>query len=300
MIKSIKVTNHVGNSLELSMTNPEINGLAITSIKGLGPAKANINTTEIATIDGAAYNSSRIGSRNIVFQLRFLGSPSIEDSRLLTYEFFPIKKNVHLEFETDNRHCTIEGYVESNEPDIFSENSGCQISVICPDPFFLSTDYTYTRFAGVEPKFEFPYENEGLEPATEMGDIITLPYSTIVYEGDMDTGLFISIHATGEVHNITMYNVGTREVMTINTDMLETLTGDPIIAGDTIDICTMKGYKSATLLREGVLYNIMNCINRDADWFELTKGPNTFAYAVEEGPLNFAFDITNYVLYEGI
>lgn len=300
MIKTIKVTNHVGNSLVLSMTNPELNGLAITEIKGLGPAKANINTTEIATIDGASYNSARVGGRNIVFSLRFLGSPSIEDSRLLTYEFFPIKKPITLEFETDNRHCTIDGYVEANEPDIFSQNSGCQISIICPNPFFLSMDYTYTRFAGVEPKFEFAFENEGLDPAIEMGDIIVQPYATIDYIGDMDTGLFIAIHATGEVRNLTMYNVGTREVMSIDTDMLETLTGDPIIEGDTINICTMKGYKSATLLREGVMYNIMNCINRDADWFELTKGPNTFAYAVEYGPLNFAFDITNYVLYEGI
>ena len=73
----------------------------------------------------------------------------------------------------------------------------------------------------------------------------------VAYNGDAEIGVTITIHAIGEVSNITIYNTGTREVMRIDTDKLEKFTGSGIIAGDEIIICTVKGNKSITLLRNG-------------------------------------------------
>jgi phage-related protein len=143
MIKSITVTNYLGDSIKLELGRPEQSGFLIKSISGLGPSKANINTTEVSTNDGSLFNSARLNQRNIVFDFIFVESinrESIEDIRQKSYKYFPIKKNVDLLIETDNRIVKTTGYVESNEPNIFSSQEGAQISIICPDPYFYSTE----------------------------------------------------------------------------------------------------------------------------------------------------------------
>ena len=49
MIKSVKVTNYMGESLTIPLIWND-GPFEIEKIEGLGPPKANINTTEIATI----------------------------------------------------------------------------------------------------------------------------------------------------------------------------------------------------------------------------------------------------------
>ena len=204
-------------------------------------------------------------------------------------------------FETDNRICEIQGYVESNEPDIFTESSQTKISVICPDPYFYSVDENVLLFYSMESRFEFPFENESLEePLMEMGDIQLKQEQTIYYTGDAETGVVINIHAIGNVENITIFNMGTREVMKIDTSRLEEMTGSGVIAGDDITISTIRGKKSVYLLRNGVRTNIINCLDKQADWFQLAKGDNVFAYTAEYGSVNLQFRITNQIVYEGV
>lgn len=301
MIKSITVTNYLGDSIELVLARPELSGFAIKSITGLGPGKANINTTELSTTDGGLYNSARLPARNIVISLEYLWLDSIEEVRQKSYKYFPIKKKVKLSFVTDNRKAEIEGYVESNDPTIFSKNEGSDISIVCPNPFFYSIEKNTTVFSGVEPMFEFPFSNESLlEGLIEMGSIQNSPDRVIVYNGDAETGMTLTIQAFGEVENIAIYNIGTREVMRINTDKLHTFTGSGIVAGDEIIICTVPGNKSITLRRNGTDSNILNCLDRDSDWLKLSKGDNILAYTAESGSNNLHFSIENNVVYEGI
>lgn len=301
MIKSITVTNYLGDSIELVLARPELSGFAIKSITGLGPGKANINTTELSTTDGGLYNSARLPARNIVISLEYLWLDSIEEIRQKSYKYFPIKKKVKLSFLTDNRQADIEGYVESNDPTIFSKNEGSDISIVCPNPFFYSVEKDTTVFSGVDPMFEFPFGNESLvEGLLEMGSIRNSPDRVVVYNGDAETGMTISIQAIGEVENIAIYNIGTREVMRIDTDKLRTFTGSGIVAGDEIIICTVPGSKSITLRRNGVDSNILNCLDRDSDWLKLSKGDNVLAYTAEKGSNNLHFSIENNVVYEGI
>lgn len=160
MIKSMSVTNYLGESIEIPLGNPYETGFAITEIEGLGSGKSDISVTELTSRDGSIFNSSRVGTRNIVLTIRFIETPDIETVRQKTYKYFPIKKQVTLGFETDNRSCYINGYVESNEPDIFSDKESSQISIICPDPYFYSKDLNSTVFSGVISEFEFPFSNE--------------------------------------------------------------------------------------------------------------------------------------------
>ena len=304
MIRSVTVTNYLGDSKVLELANPEPSGFVITSIEGLGPVKSNINTTDLASNDGALYNSARLETRNIVFDIVFLEHSTIEDTRQLTYKYFSIKKPVTLVFKVDNREAMTLGYVESNEPTIFSEREGCQISIICPDPYFYSTGEggtTVTVFSGVQPNFQFPWSNESLLiPLIEMGIIENLKERTIYYTGDSETGVVIQIHAIGRADNVTIYNTGTRETFSIDTARLESLTGHGIIAGDDIEISTLRGKKRITLLRNGIQTNILNCIDKNSSWFQLAKGDNVFTYIAEYGSSNLQFKIISQIVYEGI
>ena len=307
MIYSIVVTNYLGDRIKLELGKPDVSGFLIKSITGLGPAKANVNTTEVSTNDGSLFNSARLSQRNIVLDMVFINTvygESIEDLRQKSYKYFPLKKSVELTIETDNRYVKTTGYVESNEPNIFSSQEGTQISIICPDPYFYSAGEdgnNVTNFYSIDPMFEFPFSNESLdEPLLVFGEIQIKTEGVITYHGDSEIGMMIYIHAIGPATNINIYNTETREVMRINTEKISSLTGKGIVASDDIVINTAKGEKSITLIREGVSYNILNCLDKNTDWFTLAKGDNIFAFTADSGVTNLQFRVENKVIYEGV
>jgi hypothetical protein len=67
MIKSVTVTNYLGESIKMELGFPEKSGFLIQNIDGLGPGKATINLTQFATSDGSLFNSAKLNERNIVF-----------------------------------------------------------------------------------------------------------------------------------------------------------------------------------------------------------------------------------------
>ena len=303
MIKSFTITNYLGESIKLDMREPEKSGFLIKEVTGIEPPKANINTSELSTNDGSRYNSSRLDERNIVFEFIFVDTPgkeTIEDVRLKSYKFFPIKRKVTILIETDKRTVTATGYVESNEPTIFSEQEGTQISILCPDPYLYTSDQT-TSLYSVDPAFEFAFGNESLtEPLLNMGNIRDITTASVLYTGDSEVGMEIRIHALSSIKNITVRNVRTRDVISLDGSKIEAITGSDIRALDDVIINTTRDNKGVTLVRDGVSYNILNCVGRNASWFRLVKGENVFLFSTEDGNMNFNVDIVNKVVYEGV
>lgn len=301
MIKSITVTNYLDETIVLDMRFPEKSGFLVKSITGLGPVKANINVADIATGDGGSYNSARATSRNIVMKLGFMFAPTVEAVRQKSYKYFPLKKKVRLTIETDNRICETYGYVEKNEPDIFSKNESTSISIICPDPYLYSAEDSVTIFHGVNDAFEFEFSNESLtDNMLEFGVIEENNIQTVYYEGDAEVGVTIYIFATGDITNLAIWNTRTRETMKINSSRLEKITGSGIVEGDEIVITTDKNNKSIQLIRDGKYINILNSLDRNVDWFKLQKGDNIFAYTADYGLSNIQLRIENKVAYEGV
>lgn len=302
MIKSIIVTNHNGESLKLDLFHPEESGLIVKSISGLGPPKANINSTDLATADGAIYSSARASTRNIVFNLQFMFAPTIEDARQKTYKYFPLKKKITIEVETDNRSLSTEGYVESNEPDIFSQEESTQISIVCVDPFFRDARPSLVQFASVLPNFEFPFSNESLtDDLIEFGKIGLNTRSTLVYTGDVDTGILITIHAMGSVSGIlNIYNIETYENIKIDLSKIKALTGSDYRSGDDIIISTVSGDKYVQVLHNGKYYNAIGIIDKLANWFQLTVGKNIFNFTVTNGVENLSITFEYRNAYGGI
>ena len=301
MIKSVTVINHLGESLTLELGAPDLSGLLIQQIEGLGPAKATINTTELATYDGALYNSARLQMRNIVMTLVMMWAPTIEDARQKTYRFFPIKKQITLVFETDNRYCECTGYVESNTPDIFSKKETTVISILCPDPFFYSVnDGYYFKFGGYDAMFEFPFSNESPSiPLLIMSEKNSAHSGTLLYGGDSDSGLMITIHGLGTVTGtLVLACADTGESMEIDTSKI---TGG-FANLDDIMISTHRGNKFIYLLRNGVYTNVINALGKNSDWLSVHQGLNTFSYQIRDGSGadNLEIKMDYRMTYEGV
>ena len=302
MIKSITVTNYLDESIIINLSNPKESGLIISKIEGLNPPKAEVNIAQISTMDGGQHNLSRLPSRNIVIHLDYYkGNESIESLRLKTYKYFPIKQKLKLLIKTDKRTAEIEGIVELNEIDIFSKRENAVISILCPKPYFSSLEQNYTIFSGIVPMFEFPFFNEINTDTIEFGSIVYKEQNVVRYDGDAEVGVKIIIHITSDsVSNITVYNTTSRQKMAILTDKITELTGQALKKSDEIIINTVKGEKYVHLLRDGKEINILNCLNRNTDWFILKQGDNLFAYTASAGTLDVQFKIIHQTMYEGV
>lgn len=279
MIKTITVENPKGEKLVLDLFHPEPSGLYVKSVEGLGPGKATVNVNEIMSSDGGIFTSSRVNSRNIILTLGMMFCPLIEDARHKTYQYFPLKKKIKLAIETDYRINYIEGYVESNEPDIFSEEETAQISIICPNPWFYDTGGMRSAFSGIEDLFEFPFSNEDLYVnEIVFGDIRQGTVVGINYTGDIDTGVLMKIRFTDIMDKIVIYNVDTEESMTLDLTRIKDITGEALTAHDEIEINTFTGSKYIYLIRDGIRKNIFSVLDRFTSWFKLSKGINQFAF----------------------
>lgn len=298
MIKAFKVTNHLGETLEMPLASPGNSGLAIVSVDGLGPSKVELSFTERAGIDGAILNSGRVAERNVIYQLKFLHD--VEINRQKTYKYFPLKRSIRIEVETDNRNVYAYGNVESNEPDIFSNDEGCMISVLFPCPYFYDVDQQITVFSSISGGFQFPFSNESLVSKTlTFGDILLETEKTIVYEGDVPIGMLIHIHANGSASGFTLTHTSTLDTLGIDSTKLTAYMGTDISEGDDFYISTIIGNKYAKLIRGGQEYNILHCLT-DPTWFQLEKGDNVFAYTATSGLSNLEFDVINDIAYEGV
>lgn len=166
MIYSFKITNHLGESILLELAKPEDTGLLITSVSGLGPVEANLSKSEIPTVDGTTMNNVVLTDRNIVFTIRFFEGNkerlNVEYIRHRCYKYFPIKKVITIEANNDHGTYKIDGYVESNEIEIFSKEEQAEISVVCPDPYFRRTESASKYLSYVVPNFQFPVSFEAV------------------------------------------------------------------------------------------------------------------------------------------
>lgn len=287
MIKSVTVYQKQDKSDAFTMvlkepTNvTESDGLVIDKIDGLGPVKADINTTEMA-IDGDLFNTARIGKRNIVLDLIFYSESGtgIEDVRQATYRLFPMKRLVYIEIETDNRTLRSQGYVEENEPEIFSNMSKTQISLICPDPKMYELTDQSTEL-NINDETELEYEGE-----VEVGGYLTLTIGSAVTAPVHDGVPAFTIsfaNPDGEAQSI--------DIFTPN---------DGFEAGDVITICTISGQKSVIWTDTADAdHNALNLINQNPDWFVVKPGINSVRVTDSNSALTSAtFD--NNICYEGV
>lgn len=320
MIHSFTVTNHTGKSMMCELANPWKEGLAVASIDGLGPGQATINVADISSKDGGLFNSARKGTRNIVFSLIFVDHDrlSIEDLRRKCYTYFPLKKNIKIKITTSDgksyKDFFIDGYVESNDPSIFSSREGATISVICPQPYFYKSTSQEQRFSiSSNPDFVFAFSKIP-EDNTEllMGDIVSYVVSNVYYEGDADTGITLDItfrtnvdHDPENPQTIRIDNSLTNtanifsleKIKNIVSEFIENFSG--IVAGDRIVLSTIVGEKSLTYIHDGVSYNVLGAMEPAGEWVTLTSGSN-YLVIDKDANLEITASVKNKIYYYGV
>lgn len=292
----------------MGIGDPDTSGLLISNIEGLGPGDCDINVTDYGAIDGAMYNSSRKSSRNIVIDIIFMGNPTIEESRQLSYKYFHLKSLVTLDFITDTHNAAISGYVESNEPNIFDKQEGTSISIICPNPYFREKPHIEKDlFSSGYPLFEFPFSNESLtEPLIEFSEWKERGSHQIFYEGNVETGVFIHFYPSASFKTLTISNATVGEKMVISGTKIESIIGKTIKSGDVITLSTVDGNKKLTytsnnayslmplseyttsdyVVGETTNYNVLNALDfMGSDWIKLYPGYNVLFCSFNDSSL---------------
>ena len=323
MIQSFTVTNHTGKSMVCDLANPWKEGLAVASIDGLGPGQATVNVADISSMDGGLFNSARKGTRNIVINLIFVDHDTltIEDLRRKCYTYFPLKKKVKLKITTSDgkafKDFYIDGYVESNEPTIFSSQEGAVISLLCPQPFFyksLENEQRFNSSANPEFSFEFskiPSDNSELR----MGDIVSYIVTDVYYEGDADAGVVLEIVFKSDVTHDpenpktiridnsltnTANEFSLEKIKTIVSAQLDEYTG--IVTGDKVVLSTIKGEKNLTYTHNGIEYNVIGAMapmSSSGEWLYLTAGSNYLAIN-KDASVEIIASVKNKTYYYGV
>jgi hypothetical protein len=232
--------------------------------------------------------------------LRYYGDDVVKSRRVVN-RALSTGENVTIKVTENGEVYSTAGYVESNTPDIFSPESGCDVSILCTDPYFYSDDIHQVTFDGIEPLFHTPF-CDGNEDEIQVGNIRIIKDRPVIYNGDVETGIVISIHALGLIRNLVIYNVNTQEKMAIDDNILEQMTGAGIIKGDDIVISTLEGRKYISLTRDGITRNIINALVKDPrpDWFKLKPGENLFTYTASEGEYHVGMKIRYRSMFKGV
>lgn len=141
MIKKFIISNDsLEEELELELEKPNLSGIIVRSVTGLGYANSDIPITELALSDINYYNHSVFQTRNIVFTLSFVKGVNVELKRQLIYKFFPSKVDIKITIHTTEQTVYIKGNVETLDPDIFNKDENIQISILCVNPYFITNE----------------------------------------------------------------------------------------------------------------------------------------------------------------
>ena len=190
---TLTAENAYGERLELTH-NPSY---TITSIIGLSPADAQINTTKNAGFDGSTFNSSYVNERSVSITL-MINSPA-EENRIKLYKYFKPGSPIRLYYQNGIRDTYLDGYVQNEPIELFNTKPRevAQITIICPMPFFVGVEDDIQSFSGATPLFEFPFSiaAEGIP----FSELVTLQEQNIINHGDVEVGCTFEIHALGNV-----------------------------------------------------------------------------------------------------
>lgn len=242
----------------------------ITSITGLNPPQAQINTSTVAGMDGALFNSSRLNTRNIVITLYLQGD--IEANRQEVYFYARTKEFCTFYFANQNREVYIDAYVDNVECNLFANGELMQISLLCPYPYFKALAELINDLSKLQAAFMFPFSIDYDDPIA-FGYYDPGYVGEIVNISDSAVGMIIRLTFADAVSSITIVNTDTNETMGLTYDF---------IANDIVTINTNQGQKAITLTRNSQDINIFSSIVKGSTFFQLKQGYNHFTFNVDE------------------
>lgn len=245
----------------------------VRNIDGLGPVKADIQTQATASGRGGFYLGSSIPARNIVLTLGLNPNwvdQTISSLRQLLYRYLMPQAWCKLRFYSDDMPTVdIEGYVESLDPNIFSQDPELQCSIICPKPDFIDVDAVI--FDGV------------------VGD----PAIHFEYIGNVDTGIELRVDGSSALPAYTgsLSVINTPEGLVAETFVINPLT---VNALKSFKLTTIENQKRAQnfALADGAITNLLQAVTSPV-WLQLKPGDNAFQVVAGSSGLSWTLAYFN-------
>lgn len=277
--------NANGDQLTFSQNSP----FTVVDIAGLNPPEATINTSQLALIDGAKFNSSKLEMRQI--EVAFAIEYQAAKNRIEVYKVLKSKQYVKFYYNGDYRQVFIEGYISRIDISYFEMKQIVTCSILCPSPYFKAAAEIVSELRNIINMFHFPFQSTE-EPQLVFGYISNDIGITIENDGDVECGMIINLYAREAVTNPKIFNYVTQEFIGLNFSMQK---------ADQITIDTRQGEKTVTLLRGGVESNIFNSVIQGSTWLQLPAAGGTFVYEVQSGSeVNLSVSFSHFNLYEGV
>ncbi len=279
------IENEAGDQLNFSQNG----AFTITDIQGLNPPSATINTSQLALIDGAKFNSAKMNMRNL--NIAFAIEYEAAKNRLEVFKVLKSKEHVKVFYKSQYRDVFISGYIQSIDITYFEMKQIVTCAILCPSPYFKEAQMVVNELRNIINSFHFPFASTA-EPELVMGYISNDLGIVIDNEGDVETGMVIELYAMQPVSNPKIFNYITREYIGLEIDMQQ---------ADLITIDTRQGNKTVKLLRSGVRTNIFNSVIQGSTWLQLSPNGDTFVYEVGTGSAgDLSVTFKHYNMYEGV
>ncbi|WP_420768761.1 phage tail family protein [Parageobacillus thermoglucosidasius] len=284
-MQRIIFTNSRGQSVELKSSAPFL----LQSIDGLGDVDADIQTQKAPFQDGSTYIDSVFQERAISLEIAIIADKStlLKQRQFLASVFNPKLGKGVLRYENGETIREIEA-VPDGVPVFPSgrENRGpffqkAMVNLLCPDPYWKSTEIT--EEPTFEPLFQFPFEG-----VFEIG--MQRDNRIIVNDGDAPTPVFIEFY--GPAVNPKITNKTTGEFIKVNQTLQE---------GEVMRIDTTPGNKSVYFVQpDGTERNVFNWIDLDSTFFQLVVGENEIEYSADSDIQGAIVNISYRKLYNAV
>lgn len=283
MFFTMILENQSGDRIDMTTT---ANQYMTSKIDGLNPPAGTVSTSTYAGMDGSYLNNDFIEKQNVVIPFEMRGF-DVELRRHELYRVVKPSRYIKIYYSTKNISVYAEGIVETCEVENFEKLTNGQISILCPDIYWYSTETQIAEYSRVRGAFHFVCPDND-EPFP-IGAYNTQDMMTINNSGD-EVGFTLEISG-GPAKNPTIYNALTDEYMQISGDIQK---------GDVITITTKTGNKTVLLEREGVVTNIINRLVSGSTWLNLKAGENKFYVRASDGLNNIKVRLIHRNAYLGV
>lgn len=281
--------NERGDTFTLSPASDMSTPYAIVDIDGINPPKATINTSQLALIDGAKFNSAKLEMRTI--NVAFVIQDDAAANRVEVYKVLKTKHPVTVYYKSETRDVYISGYVESVEVDYGGNPQKISVAVLCPYPYWQAAQSIVNDLSSVIGMFHFAFASTET-PELVFGYIDPIVSIEVENGGDIETGIIIELYASEAIENPKVIDYETGEYIQLEMTMEQ---------ADLITIDTRIGHKTATLLRDGATNSVFNAVAKGSTWLQLAIGGSTFTYTADGGAATgLSVKISHTNIYEGV
>ncbi|MBP3573220.1 MAG: phage tail family protein [Prevotella sp.] len=283
MITSFNFVSAKGAEMPL-LNNPYFN---LTGIDGFTTVQSDIASITVPFVDGDTITNIQAQPRTVVLYLKLRETAKIETAKRYIFQYVKAKLQCTLQLQQDGRDIELVGVVEAIDLPRFEQGCTMAVTIHCSQPYWQDVDFVVAEISQIIDLHYFPEDQGGLAFPTEgvpfgaFDDDLT---QELQNDGDVETGLVITIIALGDVTNPKIYNTQTGEYIGIN----DTLQGN-----DAVTITTIRGQK--TITKNGV--NIIDKIAPGSTFLQLSPGQNEFTIIADSGISNVYFTLTFKQLY---